>query len=169
MAKVGIEQKITGSIGQVHDLRHVGNDKKAVVDFSIAVTPRFNDNGTWKDGKTIWRNCTAWGRLAENIHESLRPGDRVVVYGYTQTKDGYTNKEGVEVPDREQVVATEVGLELAFDSARSNRVAKTSSNRSNGNSGNAGNSRSSKPAPKPVETDDFDLDLDFDSEDEIPF
>ena len=40
MASVGIEQTIVGNVGNVYELRRVGKDNRAVIDFSVAVTPR---------------------------------------------------------------------------------------------------------------------------------
>lgn len=166
MASVVAEQTIVGNVGGIYELRRVGKDKKAVIDFSVAVTPRVRDGNEWKDGETTWISVTAWERLAENIEQSFRKGDRVFVKGRVGTKPEYTKDDGTVVPARPFVTAEYAGLELAFDPAHSDKSSKSggSSSRS---SVPAANTR--KAAPKAAPKDDDDLDLDFDDDDEVPF
>lgn len=67
---------------------------KTVVNFSIADTPRFKDDktGEWRDGETLWQRVAAFGPLAENIAESFKKGDRVIVTGRLVQKS-YLSKE----------------------------------------------------------------------------
>lgn len=163
-------QTIVGSVGRVYELRTVGKDNTEVVDFTVAVTPRKKVNDEWTDGTTYWSTITAWGRLAKNISESFRPGDRVVVIGRTEMKDGYTNKENVEVPARPIIVADFAGLEVSYNAAHSDKVAKSEGggyNRDNGNSSNA--RRDDAPAAKSAPVDTADDDLDLDDADFTPF
>lgn len=174
MASVKNEQTVIGNIGNVYELRRVGKDNRAVIDFSVAVTPRVRDGEEWKDGETTWVNCTAWDRLAENIEASFRDGDnvkrgdRVIVIGKVRTKPEYTKDDGTVIPPRDYVSVDYIGIELSFAPAHSNRE-----NRSNGGGSNA--SRSERPASKPAakkpaaakstesldDLDDFDLDDPF--------
>ena len=105
MASVGIEQTIVGNVGNVYELRRVGQDKRAVIDFSVAVTPRsYNpDSKEWQDGETTWVSCTAWDRLAENIEKSFGKGKstRVIVKGRVRTKPEFTKDDGTVVPPRD--------------------------------------------------------------------
>lgn len=174
-------QTIIGSIGRVYDLRTVGKDNLEVIDFTVAVTPRKKVDGEWTDGETYWSTITAWGKLAKNISESFKPGDRVFVIGRTEMKDGYTNKDGAEVAPRPIIVADFAGHEVSYNPAHSDRPAKGERGSYNGGGSNTRNERSSsssssasssrtetkKAAPK-----DDDLDLfgdDGDDDDFTPF
>lgn len=174
MASVKNEQTVIGNIGNVYELRRVGKDNRAVIDFSVAVTPRVRDGEEWKDGETTWVNCTAWDRLAENIEASFRDGDnvkrgdRVIVIGKVRTKPEYTKDDGTVIPPRDYVSVDYIGIELSFAPAHSNRE-----NRNNGGGSSA--PRSERPASKPAakkpaaskntesldDLDDFDLDDPF--------
>lgn len=173
MANVYKRSEIVGTVGRVYELRTVGKDNRSVVDFSVAVTERRqNDSGDWEDKDTIWTNCTAWGRLAESISEGWKSGDRVIVVGRGSMKPGYTNKEGVEVEAREILIVEFAGHEDTYTPSTQER------NSSGGGSSqrSSGGSRTSRPAArqearKPAPADD-DLDLDLDSDlddDELPF
>lgn len=165
------QQMVVGNVGKVYDLRTVGRDNTPVLDFSVAVTPRKRDGDEWKDGETYWVTVTAWNKLAENIAESFNSGDRVIVYGRIEMKDGYTNREGEKVPPRPIMIADFAGLEVSYAPAESKRKA----------GGGGGSSRSSgssaprreaapKQAEKPVEEDLFGDDDDFEfGDDGAPF
>lgn len=167
MAGVLANQTIIGNIGQVYEMRRVGSDNRAVVDFTVAVTPRKQVNGEWTDGITNWISVTAWAKLAENIKESFRSGDRVVIIGRTDMKPGYKNKDGVDVPARPYVVAEYAGLEVGNHPASSARV--PGQRRDSGEQQNAAPVRRSEPAPQSIDDDDLDLDFDLDGGDDTPF
>lgn len=65
---------------------------KAVAQFTVVTSRRFNNNGTWEDKDTSFWDCTAFGEMAENICETLKKGDSVLVHGQmrqeTWEKDG---------------------------------------------------------------------------------
>lgn len=171
MASVFKHIEIVGTIGNVYELRSVGSDNRSVVDFSVAVTPRKRVGDEWEDGTTIWTNCTAWGRTADNIAEGFKKGDRVFLKGRADMKAGYTNKDGVEVAPREIVVVDYAGHENSY------RV--STQIRDNAGGGGSG-SRSTQAAPKQaaakpkaapaaeaIDFDEFDID-DLDDGD-LPF
>lgn len=171
-------QTLVGSVGRVYDLRTVGKDNLEVIDFTVAVTPRKKVDGEWTDGETYWNTITAWGKLAKNISESLNPGDRVLVIGRTEMKDGYTNKDGVDVPARPIIIADFVALELSYNPAHSDRPARGergsyngggSSNRSNDRSESRSSSRQEAPAKKAPKDDDDLFGDDDDDDDFTPF
>lgn len=174
MASVGIEQTIVGNVGNVYELRRVGKDNRAVIDFSVAVTPRsYNaDTKEWTDGETTWVNCTAWDRLAENIEKSFGKGKatRVIVKGKVKTKPEFTKDDGTVIPPRDFLNVEYAGPEIFFDPAL-----PVKGERSNGSSSN--NSASSAPAAKksapkkaaaPKKDEDLD-DLDFDLDEDVPW
>jgi single-strand DNA-binding protein len=54
-----------------------------VASFRVASTPRRFDReqGGWVDGKTLFVTVTCWRSLGENVAQSLRKGQPVVVFG----------------------------------------------------------------------------------------
>lgn len=167
MAPVDVKQTIIGTIGSIYELRRVGKDNRAVIDFSVAVTPRVRDGEDWKDGDTIWTSVTAWGTLAENIEKSFKKGHRVFLVGSTRMKPGYTNKEGVEVEARPFLLADYAGLEVTYDSAESSRKPRESG--SSNSSRSATPAKQTRKAAKPVEDLDDDIFGSDDFDDEPPF
>ena len=65
----------------------------AVVNFTIASTPRVKDGDQWKDGEALFLRASAWRDLAENIGQALHKGSRVVAQGRL-TSRSYETKEG---------------------------------------------------------------------------
>ena len=55
----------------------------AMVKFRLACSLRVRDRVTneWRDGEVGFYGVTAWRRLAQNVHTSLRKGDRALVVG----------------------------------------------------------------------------------------
>ena len=67
----------------------------AVANFTIASTPRAFDkqSNEWKDGDTMFLNCSVWRQAAENVAESLTKGTRVIVQGRLKSRS-YDDREG---------------------------------------------------------------------------
>lgn len=173
MASVGIEQTIIGNVGNVYELRRVGKDKRAVIDFSIAVTPRVQNptSKEWEDGQTTWVNCTAWDRLAENIEKSFGKAkdgkaSRVIVKGYVKTKPEFTKEDGTVIAPKDFLNVVAAGPEIFFDPAvpvRSERGGSSSSSSSSESRPAAKASAPKKSEPKKdADLDDLDFDLDSD-------
>lgn len=166
MASVIAEVTVVGQVGKVYELRRTKDDR-ANIDFSVAVTPRKNNNGTWEDGDTTWHNIKAWGRVAENIEKSLNSGDRVIVKGYFTLRKEFTKDDGTVLPARNQFVATHVGIELGFDPAHSERQSKNGGAKSSSNTSSAQKSEPKAEKKEPVNNDSLDdlddLDLDLES------
>lgn len=182
-----LTQTVAGNIAKIYDLRTVGKDNKSVLDFSVAVTTRTKQGEKWVDGDTNWVNCTAWGRLAENIAEHWQPGDRVILIGRVDMKPGYTDKNGNEREARPVMTVDLGGHDNSYFASvqpRKNSQDGNGGGRSDDNGGNRserrGNDRSeqkqqsrrSEPAKAaPQNDDDFDLDFgDLDGgDDDLPF
>lgn len=165
---IKIERTVVGNVGKIYELRQVGPQKKSVVDFSIASTPRRKNAETqeWEDGETIWSNCTAWGQLADNIVSGWAPGDHVFAIGRIEMKSGYTNNNGEDVPPRENLTVEFAGHENSRYPSTMTREKKAGAA-----SGNSRPAAASKPAAakKPVPTDD-ELVLDnIGGDDDLPF
>jgi len=109
------ELTIAGNLTADPELRTTSTGA-AVCRFRIANTPRIKaDDGTWRDGEPTFLDCQAWRALAENIAESLRRGDRVLVAGRIRTErwdsDGQTRTRVV-------LEVESAGADLAYATAR---------------------------------------------------
>jgi single-strand DNA-binding protein len=92
----------------------------AVCNFRVAVTPRINVDGGWKDGETSFYRITAWRGLAEHIGDSLAKGHRVIITGQLRARSW-------ETPEGErrtvvEVQAEEVGPSLRWATAKPERA-----------------------------------------------
>lgn len=80
------EITIIGNMVRDPEMRFTQNGD-AVCRFAIAATPRVMDRNSneWKDGDTLFMECTAWRQLAEHIASSIdggfRKGTRVIAQG----------------------------------------------------------------------------------------
>lgn len=101
---------IEGNLGRISELREL-NGGNAVLNISLAVTPRKRVGDKWEDDETVWTECTLWGNLARSFAESnLKAGTQLIVIGTrkAQKRNAYTNSEGREIPERiEQVINVE--------------------------------------------------------------
>lgn len=91
----------------------VGNGK-ALVKLRIAVNKRVLDeaSGQWADGETEYTDVTVWGRQGENVMESLRTGDRVVVNGIWQESRWFGRDD--QWHSRKSLTARDIGPSLMF-------------------------------------------------------
>jgi single-strand DNA-binding protein len=58
----------------------------SVVNLRVASTPRIKRKGEWTDGDTTWYSVNAWRSLADNIRDSVKKGDAVIVHGRLRTE-----------------------------------------------------------------------------------
>jgi len=86
----------------------------AVANFTVATNPRAFDktSGEWHDTEPLFLRCTLWRAPAENLAESLRRGDRVIVVGRLRQRS-FETREG-EKRTVTECDATEVGASLQF-------------------------------------------------------
>ncbi len=108
-----ITTTITGNLTADPELRYTPTGV-AVANFSVASTPRSYDraSGEWRDGEPFYLRCTIWRQAAENLAESLRRGDRVIVTGRLKQR-AFETREG----DKRTVVeldAYDIGASLQF-------------------------------------------------------
>ena len=111
---------VRGWLGADVDLRRAG--EVPVASFRLACTPRkFNPRTeSWSDGTTQWYTVTCWRGLAENVANSLRRGDPVVVHGRLELRT-YVNSNNVEVEALE-IDAAAVGHDLARGTSQFTRT-----------------------------------------------
>ena len=113
----------------------------AVANFRIASTPRTFNRTTnqWEDGEALFVRCSAWRELGENVTNSLRKGDRVIVQGRLQSRS--YEKDGQRRTSLELQVDA-VGPELRWATAQVTRARGGS-----GSGGFGGGDRSFGQAP----------------------
>lgn len=104
---------VAGNLTDDPELRFTPNGA-AVASFNVASTPRFFDRTTndWKDGDTTFIRCTVWRQQAENVAESMRRGQRVVVTG-TLRQHNWESPEG-EKRSRLEMQCDEVAASMRF-------------------------------------------------------
>lgn len=125
MASVLNHRTIVGSIVDVFEPRAVGKEEHTVVNFTVAHSLSYKDGDEWKNGPTEFIRCTVWRKLAENVAETFRKGDRVIVIGRQSIPEGtWKDKDGNEHEHEPNLTADFVGLDLTYDPATSARKAK---------------------------------------------
>jgi single-strand DNA-binding protein len=113
---------VRGWLGGDVDLRRAG--EVPVASFRLACTPRkFNPRTeTWSDSETQWYTVTCWRALGQNVADSLRRGDPVVVQGRLELRK-YVNNQNVEIESLE-IDATAVGHDLGRGTSQFTRTPK---------------------------------------------
>ena len=77
----------TGNIGRDAELRRANNGD-AVANFPLAV-----EVGTRVAPKTMWVDCSVWGKRAEAVHQYMTKGKRIAVVGRVH-QDEYKKRDG---------------------------------------------------------------------------
>lgn len=90
----------------------------AVSNFTVASTPRTFDKESqeWRDGEALFLRCSVWRQHAENVAESFRRGDRVIVQGRLKQRS-YETAEG-EKRTVVEMEADEIGASVRFRTIR---------------------------------------------------
>jgi len=104
---------LIGNLGDDPELRYTPNGQ-AVANFSMAVTQKFGEKE-----ETTWVKVVCWRDLAENVSESLRKGNRVMVIGRIQVRQWET--EDGQKRSAMEVNAEAVGPELRWATAEVTR------------------------------------------------
>ena len=117
-----IEITIVGNLTADPELRFTPSGA-AVANFTVGSTPRSFDKTTqqWKDGETIFMNCTAWRDLAENMAGSLTKGTKVIAVG---TMSSHSWEKDGQKFTRLELDVSEVGPALSFATAKVTRIQK---------------------------------------------
>lgn len=123
---------ITGILGRDAELRFTPGGT-AVLNMSIAHTPRVKRGDQWEDGETVWIDVAVWAAKAEAVAElNLAKGSVVLVAGQLEA-ESWTSREG-DKRNKLKIRANEV-----CPVAKANRTAGQG----------AGWNRDSKPATDP--------------------
>ena len=93
----------------------------AVTSFRLAAGSRRFDRETssWVDGDTNWFTVVSFRQLAENAHESLAKGDRVVVSGRLKVRDW---DNGERTGTAVEIEADSLGHDLLFGTTSFEKV-----------------------------------------------
>jgi single-strand DNA-binding protein len=80
----------------------------------VAADRRKNDHtGEWEDGDVLWLDVTAFGKLAENVCESVVKGDLVLVSGKLRTEE-WQDKDSGQKRSKVSMIADSVAASLQF-------------------------------------------------------
>jgi single-strand DNA-binding protein len=93
-----------------NEVTHRDVNGVTVANMRVASTPRLKRKGQWMDGDTTWYSVSAWRALADNIRESVKKGDAVIVHGKLRS-DAWTREDG-QVSSTLLVEASFVGHDL---------------------------------------------------------
>lgn len=97
----------------------------AVASLRVASSDRKRDaQGNWSDGEPCYLSVSVWKRMGENVAETLRKGDAVVISGRLR-QSSYTKQDGTQVTAYE-VEADDIAPSLTRATATVHRNAKSS-------------------------------------------
>ncbi len=114
---------LTGNLTADPELRFTSSGP-AVANFTVAATCCTLDKTTnqWRDGEALFMRCTLWRQPAENLAESLRRGDRVIITGRLRQRS-FETREGDKRTTIELDV-DEIGPSLKYATAKVNRTTR---------------------------------------------
>ena len=119
-----------------------------VVNISVAVSKdKFNeDTHQWDQdaGGKYYNSVVIYGRTADNVLATFKPGDHVIVEGERVPKPPYTDKRGVKHENESEIVAKAIGPNLDMWPWQTNKDAAPAAKGSHRSHGFVG-----KPAPAP--------------------
>lgn len=135
------EITVIGNVTTDPELRFTSNGT-AVANFTVAKNTQWYDSNKnqWMENEPLFFRCNVWREQAENVAESIRKGDRVVVYGQLQNRT-FQTKEG-EKRSVWEITVDEIGASLKWASAV---IAKTQNTEPEAEP----EEESSKPKPSP--------------------
>lgn len=86
------EVTVRGHLGTNPELQK-SSTGKSWLRLRVATNRRIRTSEGWVDGPTSWYDVKLWDAFAQNVAESLRKGDRVIVQGPLEIQE-YTNDQG---------------------------------------------------------------------------
>lgn len=132
---------VVGNLTRDPDLKFT-NSGSAVLKFSVAVNHRwFNKRTEEWDEKANFFDVVAWGKLAENVAESVQKGDRVTVLGrldHQTWEDDDQNKRS-----KVEIVADSVAPDLTWATAEPVKNERSEGGNSGGGSRRTSSRRTS--------------------------
>lgn len=105
---------IDGRLAAEPELRF-GQTGTAVCRLRVVTSDRRKNDttGEWVDGDSLWLDVTAFGKLAENVVESVAKGDLLLVSGRLKT-DEWTDRDSGAKRQKIVLIADAVGVSLQF-------------------------------------------------------
>src|SRR5579859_3245535 len=82
---------IVGNVGRDAEFSYTPQGV-GVAKFSVAVT-KVTGKGEDKKERTTWFRVTLWREKAENLHQYIKKGNKIMVVGEVEAS-AYTNKDG---------------------------------------------------------------------------
>ena len=85
---------VVGNVATEPELRLTGAGTR-VVSFRLAVTERRYDKALqgWRDGDTVFWTVTCWRNTGDNVVDSVKKGEPMLVHGRLRIR-GYDTKDG---------------------------------------------------------------------------
>ena len=101
---------VKGNVGKDPEIKFVKTARGdvALVEFSLAHTPRERKGEEWVDGETTWFRVIQWGAKGEVLVDTISKGDTVIVLG-TLKQSQYKSKDGTDKSALE-INATDIGV-----------------------------------------------------------
>lgn len=116
---------VVGNMTADPELRVTGSGT-SVASFTVASSSRRLDPDTneWVEASVLFMRCSAWRKLADNVAETFRRGDRVIVTGRLNQRS-YETSEGEKRTVMELDVQ-DVAASVLFHAHRLTRAARSS-------------------------------------------
>jgi single-strand DNA-binding protein len=108
---------IHGTVGQEPELRFSAS-QNAVLTFSVA-----DNYGKDDKKKTTWWNVIVFGKLAENVANTINKGTSVIITGRLEQEE-FTTKEG-DKRKATKLIADEVGASCRWNAWVADQTSKT--------------------------------------------
>jgi len=117
---------LSGEFGIVKDPELTFSQKgNARLKLRIAAKDRVRDaQGQWADGDPWYSDLIVWGKTAENLAESIRKGDSIVVANAKAEQYEWTDQEGNKRQGY-NFVADSVGVSMRWCIAKTPRAAES--------------------------------------------
>ena len=117
---------VLGWVGSDLQFKEVGGQTPRV-SFRVGSTPRQYDRtlGTYVDKTTTWFSVECWRALAQNVFESVRIGQPIVITGRLRT-NGWIDEASGEARSRVVLEAFSIGHDLSRGTASFTRSARRS-------------------------------------------
>jgi single-strand DNA-binding protein len=111
---------IVGNLTSDPELRFIPSGA-AVVNFTVASTPRVKKGDEWVDGEALFLRCSLWKEAAENVANSLERGARVIVTGRLKSRSYEKDGQKRSVIELE---VDEIGPSLRYATARLEKISR---------------------------------------------
>lgn len=120
MARSVNKVTLIGIVGNDIELRTISNTGNSAVNVSLATDESYMDRNTgMKVDQTEWHRISAFGKLAEIIHQYVRKGSRIYIEGKLRTREW--EKDGVKRYTTEIIANEMMMLDRANDNFSNNQ------------------------------------------------